>query len=103
MRLSLLRENYVVLKLNSNSTIPSWALQTSDGLMSITYTSDELSIVCTEERVPTNLECVEKTWRCLKVEGILDFSLTGILHKLTKPLAEHNISTFAISTFNISW
>ncbi|MCM3586985.1 ACT domain-containing protein [Mesobacillus maritimus] len=36
---------------------------------------------------------------CIKVEGVLDFSLTGILSSLANPLAENNISIFAISTY----
>ncbi|HJC67080.1 MAG: ACT domain-containing protein [Lachnospiraceae bacterium] len=34
------------------------------------------------------------------MQGILDFSLIGILAKLASLLAEHNISIFAVSAFN---
>jgi len=37
------------------------------------------------------------------VEGVLDFSLTGILASLANPLAENKISIFAISTFNTDY
>lgn len=42
-------------------------------------------------------------WKCIKVEGVLDFNLTGILSSLANPLAENKISIFAISTFNTDY
>ena len=42
-------------------------------------------------------------WKGLKVDGILDFSLVGILHDLTKPLKENGISVFVLSTFNTDY
>lgn len=46
---------------------------------------------------------VENDWKCIKVEGILDFSLTGVLSSLANPLAENKISIFAISTYNTDY
>ena len=42
-------------------------------------------------------------WKCIKVEGILDFNLTGVLSSLANTLAENKISIFAISTFNTDY
>jgi len=42
-------------------------------------------------------------WRALKVEGPLDFSLTGILAGLSAALSNANISLFAISTFDTDY
>tara|TARA_Y100000310_G_scaffold338777_1_gene429411 strand:- start:31 stop:231 length:201 start_codon:yes stop_codon:yes gene_type:complete len=39
----------------------------------------------------------------LKVQGKLDFALTGILSSIANPLADANISIFAISTFNTDY
>lgn len=80
MNLSLLSENYAVIKLRPKEPIPNWVSDFDNGLLSITYTADELSIVCNVDKIPEGLEAIEKTWRCLKVDGILDFSLTGILY-----------------------
>lgn len=103
MNLSLLSETMSVLKLNPSETIPKWALENKN-FVSITYTDEELSIVCETELV-LNLENIEASnqWRCIKVEGPLDFSLTGILSSLTSPLADAKISIFAISTFNTDY
>jgi uncharacterized protein len=38
-------------------------------------------------------------WKCFRVDGELDFSLTGILESLVRPLARGEISSFAISTY----
>ncbi|WP_396020616.1 hypothetical protein [Bacillus sp. ISL-4] len=41
----------------------------------MTYTDEELSIVCTEEVVPSHVENIEisNEWRCIKVEDLLIF------------------------------
>jgi hypothetical protein len=90
-----------VVRLNTASNIPLWATEGED-FFSITRTSDELSVVCLEDKVPPDVK-VEKGWRCLKVEGPLDFGLTGILSSLAQPLAEAKISIFAISTFDTDY
>ena len=38
-----------------------------------------------------------------RVEGIVDFSLTGILSRLSSALAEARIGVFAVSTFNTDY
>lgn len=104
--MTLLLNKYAVIKLNPYQPIPEWANvnYSNKELLSITYTEEELSIVCPERNIPvTELNLVEKTWNCLKVEGPLDFSLTGILSSLINPLAEEGISIFAISTYNTDY
>jgi hypothetical protein len=58
--------------------------------------------VCPEEIVPEGTRC-EKGFRCIKVGGPLDFSLTGILSSLTIPLAQAGISVLALSTFDTDY
>jgi hypothetical protein len=69
---------------------------------SITRTEEELSVVCPEAHVPPEVKR-ETGWRALKVEGPLDFSLTGILASLTAPLAEEKVSVFAVSTYDTDY
>jgi hypothetical protein len=80
--------------------LPDWAL--SSAFLSITRTSDELSVVCLQEAVPPEVRC-EKGWRCLRVEGPLDFSEIGVLASLTSVLAAAGVSLFAISTFDTDY
>ena len=69
---------------------------------SVTRTEEELSVVTPEDQVPAGWKA-ETGWRGLKVQGPLDFSLTGILASITAPLAEAGVSIFAISTFDTDY
>jgi len=100
LQLSILSGNLAVCRLDKNALIPSWA--TKSEIFSITRTADELSIVCNENTLPPNIKA-EKGWRAFKVEGPLDFSLTGILASLANPLAKAKISIFAISTYDTDY
>ncbi|MBC8043248.1 MAG: ACT domain-containing protein [Rhizobacter sp.] len=100
MKLSILPEPFAVSVAASGAAIPAWAMQ--GGFMSVTRTPDELSIVCAEKFVPPDAVC-ERDWRALKVEGILDFALTGVMAALTVPLAEAKISVSVLSTFNTDY
>jgi len=69
----------------------------------IGITDEEVSIVSATDKVPTDtIEC-EDGWRGFKIEGILDFSLVGILAKIASLLAEAGISIFAVSTYNTDY
>ncbi len=100
LTMKLLKERYGVCRLDKNELIPEWT-KNSD-FLSITKTSDELSIVCTEASIPKDTKC-EKDWRILKIEGPLDFSLIGILASISTILAQKGISIFAISTYDTDY
>lgn len=101
LTLSIMPISLAVIRLDASSHIPSWAID-GDGFFSVTKTRDELSVVCPEDKVPHDVQ-VEKGWGCLKVEGPLDFGMTGILSSLIQPLAEAKISIFAISTYDTDY
>jgi uncharacterized protein len=84
-----------------DSAIPLWALS-GPGFVSVTRTADELSLVCAESAVPQDIQC-EPGWRLFKIEGPLDFSLTGILTSVAQPLAEARVSIFTISTYDTDY
>ena len=42
-------------------------------------------------------------WRGFRVQGTLDFSLTGILARLSGILAAREIGIFAVSTYNTDY
>jgi hypothetical protein len=100
MDLVLLHETFAICKLPVDSPIPEWAL--AGPFVCITRTSDELSLVCLQDSVPDMVMC-QRDWRCLRVDGILDFSQAGILASFATPLAEAGISVFAISTYNTDY
>ena len=94
--LSLLPGVYAVCKLEPEHDVPEWA--TRNAFWSVTKTKHELSIVCSEDLVPVDIEA-ELGWRILQVEGPLNFSMTGVLSGLTKPLSESKIGVFTLSTY----
>lgn len=66
-------------------------------------TDEENSLVCITENVPANVIEREDGWKAFRIQGVLDFSLIGILSKLSTLLAENGIGIFAISTFNTDY
>lgn len=100
LTMKLLNDKYGVCRLDKSELIPGWA-QNSD-FFSITKTSDELSIVCSQDDIPDDIKC-EKDWRMLKILGPLDFSLIGILSSISTILAQKGISIFAISTYDTDY
>lgn len=66
-------------------------------------TDEELSLVCKTEDTPSKTTDCEPGWKGLRIEGELDFSLIGILSKLSTILAEEKIGIFAVSTFNTDY
>lgn len=100
LTLTLLPDRLAVCRLDCEAEVPGWAF--SNTFFSITRTEDELSIVAAEERVPPGLAC-EWGWVCFKVEGPIDFSLTGVLASILNPLAEAGVSIFAISTYDTDY
>ena len=66
-------------------------------------TDEEKSLVCPTTLVPRNTTEREDGWRAFRIEGILDFSLIGILSEISSILAENSIGIFVISTFNTDY
>ena len=59
-------------------------------------TDEEVSLVCKTEDTPCNTIERDDGWKSFRIQGILDFSLIGILSKLSGILAEHKIGIFAV-------
>ncbi len=66
-------------------------------------TDEELSLVCRTEDVPARTIARDDGWRGFRIEGVLDFSLVGILSGLSSILAENQIGIFAVSTFHTDY
>jgi hypothetical protein len=66
-------------------------------------TDEEISLVCKTEDTPAATTERDDGWRGFRIEGVLDFSLIGILSKLSGILAENKIGIFAVSTFNTDY
>ena len=63
-------------------------------------TDEENSLVCMTENVPKNATERDDGWKAFRIQGVLDFSLIGILSKISALMAQHDIGIFAVSTYN---
>jgi uncharacterized protein len=98
LTLALRPETYAVCRLAPDAPLPAWA--EGGSFVSITRTRDELSIVAPQARVPDGVQA-ERGWRCLSVEGPFDLDgVIGVLAALAVPLAEAEISIFAVSSYD---
>ena len=66
-------------------------------------TDEEISLVCRTEDTPPKTVARDDGWRGFRIQGTLDFSLIGILLKISGMLAEHKIGIFAVSTYNTDY
>ncbi len=66
-------------------------------------TDEELSLVCKTEDTPQNTVERDDGWKGFRIQGVLDFSLFGILSNLSSILAEHKIGIFVVSTYNTDY
>jgi hypothetical protein len=69
----------------------------------LSKTDEELSLVCRTGDTPTNAIRREDGWRGFRIAGQLDFSLVGILARITTLLADAGIGLFAVSTYNTDY
>ena len=98
MELEVLDAELSVCKLNTKTEpdLPG-------GLYFLARTDEELSLVCETERVPAAALARDDGWRAFRIRGTLDFSLIGILSRLSAVLAEQGIGIFAVSTYNTDY
>ena len=66
-------------------------------------TDEEISLVCRTEDTPQETVERDDGWRGFRISGVLDFSLIGILSKLSGILAGKKIGIFAVSTYNTDY
>ncbi|MDG4763130.1 ACT domain-containing protein [Solwaraspora sp. WMMD406] len=103
LNLDLLPEEYAVCRLPAGSSIPAELLTApADGVISVTWTADEVSIICRVDRVPAAAKA-EASWRCLRVVGPLDLASTGVLASLVGPLAQARVNIVAFSTYDTDY
>lgn len=66
-------------------------------------TDEELSLVCRTEAAPAETLAREDGWRGFRIQGALDFSLIGILSRLSGILSASGIGIFAVSTYDTDY
>jgi hypothetical protein len=93
-------ELYAICRLEPGAEVPPWA--SGKKFLTMSKTTTELSIVCEEKGVPGQVHA-ERKRRLMQVEGTLPFSLTGVLAAIAAPLAEGQVSIFAVSTYDTDY
>ena len=100
LKLELLEDTFTIHRINPYAKIPDEIF--GEAFFSIVKTEEELSIVCRDSLTLNNERC-DQGWSCIKVSGPLELSTIGILAKLSKVLANEDISIFAISTYDTDY
>ena len=97
MVLQILPQDFSVCKVNDSKDI-----DLSGEFVFVGKTDEEISLVCTTASAPG--DCIrEDGWRAFRIAGELDFSLVGIIAKISGVLTEAGISLFVVSTYNTDY
>ena len=97
LELEWIAGRFAVCRLPATAEIPQW-VPASGGLISITRTDRELSIVAMQDAVPADVQA-ERHWVAMRIVGKLGFSAVGVLAKLSGALAGAGVGVLAISTY----
>ena len=98
MELKTIPYRFTVCKLMSVGDLPSCI-----DFCFTAKTDEEISLVCKTEDVPEKTLVRDDGWKGFRIEGVLDFSLIGILSKISAILAENKVGIFAVSTYNTDY
>ena len=98
MHLRILDGEFSVCKIHSIDGIDF-----NDEFVFAAKTDEELSLVCQSDKAPNDCIACEADWKALRIEGVLDFSLTGIISTISSALAAEKIAVFVVSTFNTDY
>ena len=98
MELEILETELAICKLKNLENI-----DTDGDLYFLSKTDEEISLVCPASAAPIDAIDQSTGWRAFRICGTLDFSLVGILSKITGILAAEDIGIFVVSTFNTDY
>ena len=98
MELKLLHKDFSVCKVEDFSQVNLDA-----EFCFLGKTDEENSLVCMTDEVPSNVIQRDDGWKGFRIQGVLDFSLIGILAEISVILAENGISIFAVSIYNTDY
>lgn len=98
MEIKIIDRDFSICKVKNYSDV-----DINNSYVFIAKTDEENSLVCETDKVPNNATHIDNGWKAFRIQGVLDFSLIGILSKISTLLAENKIGIFAISTFNTDY
>jgi len=100
LKLEILNGSYSIHRFIVAAEIPAAVFKSK--FYNVTRTDEELSIVCQSEIELKSNRC-DSGWSCIRIAGVLDLALTGILTGISGVLAKAGIPIFAISTYNTDY
>lgn len=92
-------ERLAIARLDAKDDVPAWA---RGGFVTISRTSDELSIVCAQAHVPREVRH-ERDRIALGIAGTIPMTTIGLLTSLCGALAAAKVPVFVISTYDTDW
>ena len=98
MKIEILTEEFSICRDDRKRSV-----DLSAEMVFISRTDEELSLVCPTNIAPDDFERREDGWRGMRICGQLDFSLIGILAKVSTALADKKIGIFVVSTYNTDY
>ncbi len=98
MKIEFLNYDLVVCKVSSMADIKA-----QGEFFSVTNTGEEISVICEKKYLDFDYIEANMDWSMFRVVGNLDFSLVGIISKISAILAENKISIFVLSTYNTDY
>ena len=98
MELQIIEHDFSICKINNTAQV-----NFSDEFVFLSKTDDEISLVCRSFCVPPSVSALDAGWKALKISGILDFGMVGVLAGIAVVLAEAGVSIFAVSTYNTDY
>jgi uncharacterized protein len=97
---TILPSRFAMCQLRQNEPFPAWVYQSS--FYTISKTADELSVVCEEHLVAGEIK-KSIGWKLLKINAVLDLSLTGITAQFSTALAKAGVNLSVIATYNTDY
>lgn len=100
LQFEVLPKRFAVCQLDIAKPLPNWLYSSS--FYTVSKTTDELSVVCEEDLVQDEIQ-KSVGWRLLKINAVLDLSLTGITAQFSTALAKAGVNLSVIATYNTDY
>lgn len=98
MIIKLVEGNFVICKVENYNEV-----NLESDFVFTAKTDEEKSLVCKVDDMPNNIIEKDEDWSCVVVDGVLDFSLVGIIAKISEILKNIGVSLFVVSTYNTDY
>jgi len=98
MELKKLNPDFTICKIRNTNDIDF-----NNEFVFLSKTDEEISLVCESRFVPQNTIAEEADWRAIKIVGILDFGMVGVIANISATLSRAGISIFVVSTYNTDY